>query len=103
MDIHTGKALSFEDSLNQSIILILLTPKGERVLNRNFGSRLFRYMDAPINIAASFIPTEAVSSLKENDTRLKPTGAQISYANNSMSLKVFYGVNGESETDVKLT
>jgi phage baseplate assembly protein W len=46
---QTGKALSGIEHLKQSIIDILLTPLGTRVMRREYGSRLFELIDAPIN------------------------------------------------------
>lgn len=45
----TGKALSGLDHLRQSIRDILTTPLGSRVMLRDYGSRLFDLVDAPIN------------------------------------------------------
>lgn len=45
----TGKALSGVDHLRQSITDILTTPIGTRVLRRDYGSRLYELVDAPIN------------------------------------------------------
>jgi len=45
----TGKPLSGLDHLRQSIRDILTTPLGSRVMLRDYGSRLFDLVDAPIN------------------------------------------------------
>lgn len=47
----TGKALSGIDHLRQSITDILTTPIGTRVMRRDYGSRLPRLVDAPMNRA----------------------------------------------------
>jgi phage baseplate assembly protein W len=49
IDATTGKALSGLDHLRQSVRDILTTPLGTRVLRRDYGSRLFDLIDAPIN------------------------------------------------------
>ena len=46
---HTGKALSGVEHLRQSIQDILSCPLGSRVMLRDYGSRLFELVDAPIN------------------------------------------------------
>lgn len=46
---RTGKALGGLDHLKQSITDILTTPIGTRVMRREYGSRLFELIDAPIN------------------------------------------------------
>jgi len=45
----TGKPLSGIDHLRQSIRDILTTPIGSRVMRREYGSRLYQLIDAPIN------------------------------------------------------
>ncbi len=45
----TGKTLVGIDHLRQSIRDILTTPIGTRVMRRDYGSRLFLLIDAPMN------------------------------------------------------
>jgi phage baseplate assembly protein W len=45
----TGKYLNDLDHLKQSIVDILSTPIGSRVMCRDYGSRLFDLVDKPIN------------------------------------------------------
>jgi phage baseplate assembly protein W len=49
IDAKTGKRLSGLDHLRQSITDILTTPLGSRVMRREYGSRLFYLIDAPMN------------------------------------------------------
>lgn len=51
MNRNTGKKLSGVDHLRQSIVDILTTPIGSRVMRRDYGSRLYQLVDAPINRA----------------------------------------------------
>lgn len=46
---QTGKALSGIAHLRQSVLDILTTPLGSRVMRREYGSRLFELIDAPLN------------------------------------------------------
>lgn len=46
---NTGKLLNELAHLKQSIIDILTTPVGSRVMLRDYGSRLFELIDSPIN------------------------------------------------------
>ena len=48
-DANTGRRLSGIDHLRQSIRDILTTPKGARVMRRDYGSRLYELVDAPLN------------------------------------------------------
>jgi hypothetical protein len=49
IDNKTGTALSGIDHLKQSIRDILTTPIGTRVMRRDYGSRNFELIDAPMN------------------------------------------------------
>lgn len=49
MDIQTGKTISGIAHLKQSITNILTTPRGSRVMRREYGSNLFNRIDNPIN------------------------------------------------------
>ncbi len=49
MDASTGKPLSGDAHLGQSIADILSTPIGTRVMRRDYGSALFELIDAPLN------------------------------------------------------
>jgi phage baseplate assembly protein W len=51
MDARTGKALSGDAHLTQSIADILSTPIGTRIMRRPYGSRLPDLIDAPANAA----------------------------------------------------
>lgn len=48
---HTASALSERSHLRQSIVDILTTPIGTRVMRRNYGSRLPDLIDLPMNEA----------------------------------------------------
>lgn len=47
----TGQHLAGIDHLRQSVRDILTTPIGSRVMRRDYGSRLFELVDAPINLS----------------------------------------------------
>lgn len=51
IDALTGKSLSGVSHLRQSVRDILTTPIGSRVMRRDYGSRLYRLVDAPMNDA----------------------------------------------------
>lgn len=52
-NIHTGKTIDGIDHLKQSIINIITTPIGSRVMRRYYGSRVSTRIDSPLN--AEFI------------------------------------------------
>lgn len=49
INASTGKRLGGLQHLRQSISDILRTPIGSRVMRREYGSRLFQLIDAPLN------------------------------------------------------
>ena len=49
MNAKTGKKISEVDHLKQSLIDIMTTPIGSRVMNRNYGSTLHLYYDKPMD------------------------------------------------------
>ena len=51
LNASTGKQLSGLAHLRQSVCDILTTPIGTRVMRRDYGSRLYRLIDAPMNDA----------------------------------------------------
>ena len=100
MDIITGKALSKIDSLNQSINLILLTPKGERILNRNFGSDVLSYLGQPINNVVMELSAEVISSLQGNDSRILVDNVSIQNQKDSNLLISINYNNGEQTSAI---
>lgn len=49
MSAITGKELEGIDHLKQSIVDILTTPIGSRIMRRDYGSRLLELVDHPVN------------------------------------------------------
>lgn len=49
LDAATGKRLQGIAHLRQSLTDILATPIGSRVMRREYGSRIFSLIDAPLN------------------------------------------------------
>jgi phage baseplate assembly protein W len=74
----TGKRLGGMAHLRQSIRDILTTPIGTRVMRRDYGSRLARLVDAPINsdtILEMYAAT--AEALRANEPRFKLHKARI--------------------------
>ncbi|MFL1781425.1 GPW/gp25 family protein [Candidatus Hepatincolaceae symbiont of Richtersius coronifer] len=101
MDLYTGKVLNKQEDLNQSIKLILLTPKGECILNRNFGSEVFSYVSQPINYVAMQLSAEVISSLEKNDKRIKIDNVSLQNLNNG-HLNVEINYNAGNLTNVEI-
>lgn len=49
MNVVNGRSLTGLEHLKQSIADILNTPIGSRVMRRDYGSKLFSLIDAPLN------------------------------------------------------
>ena len=69
MNRNTGQSLTGVDHLRQSIIDILTTPIGSRVMRRDYGSRLYQLVDAPINQA---LLVEIYSAVAESLAKWEP-------------------------------
>lgn len=72
IDATTGKALDGIPHLRQSIRDILTTPKGSRVMRREYGSDLFKLIDAPVNRATLMdIYAATADALRKWEPRFK--------------------------------
>lgn len=61
MDRATGKPLSGDDHLAQSIADILTTPLGTRPMRRDYGSLLPELLDKPLNPATRLLCAQATA------------------------------------------
>jgi phage baseplate assembly protein W len=78
---HTGREIDLGAHIAQSINDILTTPKGSRVLRRDYGSRLPDLIDAPMNgetLVDAFAETAEALDLWE--PRLKLRRVQVTKA-----------------------
>lgn len=74
----TGKAISGIDHVRQSVRDILSTPIGTRVMRREYGSRLFELIDAPLNRNTLLDLYSAVAeALDRWEPRISVTSVQI--------------------------
>lgn len=98
----TGKAISGLDHLKQSIRDILTTPLGSRVMRRNYGSRLFQLVDAPMNrgtIAQIYAAT--IEALLQWEPRIAPRRVALTSAESGrveIELEATYTPTGEPIT-----
>lgn len=80
MDRRTGKAISGNAHLAQSLGDLLSTPIGTRVMRRDYGSQLFALIDQPLNPATRLL-IFAASALAirrwEPRLRVKRFGLQL--------------------------
>lgn len=71
---RTGKieTTEYETDIKQSILILLNTVEGERLMHKNYGSNLNRFMFEPISYALiKNIKDEIVRSIKKWETRIQ--------------------------------
>jgi phage baseplate assembly protein W len=102
INADTGKALSGLDHLRQSIRDILTTPVGSRVMRRDYGSRLFQLVDAPVNRRTIVdIYAATIEALLRWEPRINPRRVSIAAAETGrvvIDLEATYTPTGEPIT-----
>lgn len=102
MNVHTGRSIADMDHLRQSITDILSTPIGSRVMRRDYGSRLFKRLDAPLTgELLAEIYADVVEALFSYEPRFEVTNVSIvSMENGHLILDVTgkYLITGEDIT-----
>ncbi|MGS0736162.1 GPW/gp25 family protein [Pseudomonas sp. GG8] len=78
MDRHTGQAISGIAHLHQSIEDILTTPLGSRRMRPEYGSKLRRFVDLPVNAGwKSAVQAEVARALGRWEPRLKLASVRV--------------------------
>ncbi|WP_432256074.1 GPW/gp25 family protein [Limimaricola sp. AA108-03] len=98
IDAHTGKALAGADHLRQSVRDILTTPVGTRVMRREYGSRLYRLVDEPMNratILEIYAATAEALARWEPRIRVEQISAEVEVGRVSLSLEASYVPEGQ--------
>ena len=99
MDSSTGKGLAGLDHLRQSVRDILSTPLGSRVMRRDYGSRLFALVDAPVNKSTLVeIYAATATAIRKWEPRLKVETVRVDKAEEgklSVSLTALYIPEGK--------
>lgn len=103
MSRTTGRALGGFDHLRQSIEDILTTPVGTRVHRRDYGSRLPRLVDRPINKSlVSDLVAATAEALNRWEPRLKLEEVRIQSVTEQgqieLSLVGYYLIDGQRVT-----
>lgn len=99
MNAETGRDLSGLDHLKQSIADILNTPIGSRVMRRDYGSRLFELIDAPINRSTVVdIVAETAEALMKWEDRLVVSAVDVTGA---VVGQIVLGITGKYKLDGK--
>lgn len=81
INASTGKTLSGVDHLRQSLRDILTTPIGTRVMRRDYGSRLYQLVDAPLGRGTTMqLYAATADAVRKWEPRFKITGVKVSNA-----------------------
>lgn len=100
-----GSAVLDGEDLNQSITIILSTPKGTDPFRPNFACNLGQYLDRPIHTAGPFIIREAMQAILTWEPRIAVTEAEVIFATPEYStslLRISWALR-ENPTIVGLT
>ena len=102
MNARTGRPLSGNDHLRQSILNILTTPVGTRVLRREYGSELPELVDAPVDAAlVGRIRRATADALNRWEPRIQVTRVYVTGAGNGFIEIVIEGRSLESGTQFR--
>ncbi|MGV8925698.1 MAG: GPW/gp25 family protein [Ewingella sp.] len=89
MNSAAGQAITEIEHIRQSVTDILTTPKGSRVMRRDYGSDLPDLIDQPQNPALSLkISSAAYSALMKFEPRITVTSATLNRSEKSTSLEI---------------
>ena len=78
MNINTGRSIEDMEHLRQSITNILSTPIGSRIMRREYGSRLFKRLDAPLTgELLAEIYADVVEALFSYEPRIEVTNVSV--------------------------
>ncbi|CAG9000665.1 MAG: hypothetical protein CENE_02665 [Candidatus Celerinatantimonas neptuna] len=103
MNRITGKSLSGIDHLKQSIIDILTTPVGSRVMRRSYGSNLFYQVDAPMTMDTRLsIINDTVDALSKWEPRISVSKVEITSAERGLFVLAITGVYKPDGASIKL-
>jgi len=90
------------ESVRQSVKIILLTRKGERLMLPEFGTNLRRYLFEPLNqTIREIIRTEIINTLYEWENRIKDIDAEFANTeiDGNLCVTVSYTITGLNTRD----
>jgi phage baseplate assembly protein W len=93
------------DNIKQSIRLIILTEKGERFFDGNFGCSMNRFMFEPINEEVILdIGKEIEQSVIENESRVRDLRVEVEQGSQDGELKIHvcFKVDSHREENMEL-
>jgi len=102
MNVATGEALHDRAHVRQSILDILTTRVGERVMRPEYGSRIHELIDAPIN--AAFLVDlyyEAITAIHRWEPRVQVVRARASeITEGRVTLDLAVSLDGDPEVQI---
>lgn len=92
------------DDINQEIMLILTTPLGSIPHRPEFGSKIYEYLDKPVNMAKPLIIAESFRALRTNSDRFYPTNITANGLDfSTIAFKITgYLTNDEDKNEIEL-
>jgi len=78
-----GKTVTGIEDINQEIFLILATPLGSVPHRPEYGSKIYEFLDKPMNIAKPLVLAEAWRALRKNSERFLVTDIKLVSASES--------------------
>lgn len=104
MNAENGKPISHDAHLMQSVIDILSTPIGSRVLNREYGSLLPTLIDNPQDGTTRMrVIAASAGALSRWEPRIQVTRIQVTYPSIGVFNLTIVGTNKETGKQVVLT
>lgn len=99
-------ALSFprpvedDELVRQSIIQIVLTARGERVMRSGFGSNIYSFIfENNDDVLAELIRTELMTAIGRYEPRAIVTDIQVTQDENQVTVDIFYVVVATKQED----
>jgi len=97
MNSQTGRTLTDDNHIKQSIKDIILTPIGSRVQRRDYGSMLFFLIDHPNHAATQLkIMSATVIALTQWEPRITIDSMQFSINKEKLLLELTYYLKSQS-------
>lgn len=85
------------DDINQSIKIILETPKGHDPLRPEFGSNIYKYIDYPVNKAVPHIVREVMTAVSRWEPRIEIINVQTYTEEHHMKVLITYKIKDTDE------
>ncbi|WP_028684153.1 GPW/gp25 family protein [Pseudomonas chlororaphis] len=88
----SGEVVEGLRDIDQSIRIILTTPKGADAHRPDFGSNLHLYIDWPVNRVTPHLVRETVDALRRWETRISVVQVQVLIEESQISVRVQWRV-----------